>query len=148
MDLTGQIAPIHMRTDANNLVTTAKTTHLPEQEETIHMVNQLRHEACSGQIQDLAHVISTECLSDGLTKKDAKTDVLTHSVNIGRLLNVDKHPPFREIMRNKHKAYVATPDLVCWIMRNLRKTESVCHFLAVPVAQQLRHAYSVLSFCS
>ena len=34
MDLTGSEAEIHMRTDANNLVTTASTTHLPEQKET------------------------------------------------------------------------------------------------------------------
>ena len=30
-DVTGEIVPIHIRTDANNLVTTAQTTHLPEQ---------------------------------------------------------------------------------------------------------------------
>ena len=30
-DVTGEIIPIHIRTDANNLVTTAQTTHLPEQ---------------------------------------------------------------------------------------------------------------------
>ena len=59
-DMTAQTAEIHMRTDANNLVTTASTTHLPEQKETIHMINQLRHEACSGSIADLAHVTSTE----------------------------------------------------------------------------------------
>ena len=33
-DVTGEKIPIHTRTDANNLVTTAKTTHLPEQKET------------------------------------------------------------------------------------------------------------------
>ena len=38
MDMTSQALDIHMRTDANNLVTTAQTTHLPEQEETIHMI--------------------------------------------------------------------------------------------------------------
>ena len=39
-------AEIHMRTDANNLVSTASTTHSPEQQETIHMIQMLRKEAC------------------------------------------------------------------------------------------------------
>ena len=37
-DITGLSSEIHMRTDANNLVTTASTTHVPEQQETIHMI--------------------------------------------------------------------------------------------------------------
>ena len=48
MDMTGCCAEIHMRTDANNLVTTASTTHLPDQKETVHMIQNLRQEACSG----------------------------------------------------------------------------------------------------
>jgi len=56
MDISGMSSNIHMRTDANNLVTTAATTHLPEQKETVHMVQMLRKEACSGEMQDLAHV--------------------------------------------------------------------------------------------
>ena len=35
-DISGFDAEIHMRTDANNLVATASTTHAPEQQETIH----------------------------------------------------------------------------------------------------------------
>ena len=42
MDLSGEVADIHMRTDAKNLVTTARTIHLPEQKETIHMVSMYR----------------------------------------------------------------------------------------------------------
>jgi len=64
MDISGEAAPIHMRTDANNLVTAASTTHLPEQKETIHMIQMLRKESCSGQIDDLAHVRTEDCLSD------------------------------------------------------------------------------------
>ena len=37
-DITGLSSEIHIRTDANNLVTTASTTHVPEQQETIHMI--------------------------------------------------------------------------------------------------------------
>ena len=36
--ISGLDAEIHMRTDANNLVSTASTTHSPEQQETIHMI--------------------------------------------------------------------------------------------------------------
>ena len=53
-DITGYSTDIHMRTDANNLVTTASTTHVPEQQETIHMIQMLRKEACSGAIADLS----------------------------------------------------------------------------------------------
>ena len=45
MDISGEIANIHMRTDAKNLVSTASTIHLPEQKETIHMISMLRKEA-------------------------------------------------------------------------------------------------------
>ena len=44
MDLSGEVANIHMRTDAKNLVTTARRIHLPEQKETIHMIFMLRNQ--------------------------------------------------------------------------------------------------------
>ena len=56
MDIAGEVANIHMRTGAKNLVTTARTSHLPEQKETIHMISMLRKEACSANIHDLAHI--------------------------------------------------------------------------------------------
>ena len=37
-DLSGENAELHLRTDANNLVTTAKTTHQPEKKETSHLI--------------------------------------------------------------------------------------------------------------
>ena len=40
-DISGLDAETHMRTDANNLVSTASTTHSPEQQETIHMIQSL-----------------------------------------------------------------------------------------------------------
>ena len=42
MKIFGEVAEIHMRTDAKNLVIIARTVHLPEQEETIHMISMLR----------------------------------------------------------------------------------------------------------
>ena len=46
MNISGEVADIHTRTDAKNLVTTARTIHLPEHKETIHMISMLRKEAC------------------------------------------------------------------------------------------------------
>ena len=69
---------IKMRTDANNLVTTAKTSHQPEQKETFHLIQMLRRESNSG--EDLAHVVSAQCLSDALTKHSSRADELIRAV--------------------------------------------------------------------
>ena len=61
MDISGEVANIHMWTDAKNLETTARTVHLPEEMMTIHVISLFRKEACSGSIHDLAH-ISTQKL--------------------------------------------------------------------------------------
>ena len=114
MDMSGQSVEVHLRTDANNLVTTASSTHLPEQRETIHMINQLRHEACSGSMADLAHVSSTEQMADVFTKEKAPVEHLKNAVETGRLPNCDKHVPFREMMRDKHKAF-----FISWLVKNL-----------------------------
>ena len=44
MDLSGEVANIHMRGDAKNLVNTARTIHLLEQKKTIHMISMLGKE--------------------------------------------------------------------------------------------------------
>ena len=135
-----------MRTDANNLVTTASTTHLPEQRETIHMINQLRYESCSGAIEDLAHVVSEDCLADCLTKTSAKPQMLMKVVETGLLPNIDKHPPFRELMRDKHKAYEASlcpaeeevvDPLISWIVKNIDHADDVMTFMAIPVRAKI-----------
>ena len=92
MDLSGEIADIHMRTDAKNLVTTARTIHLPEQKETIHMISMLRKEAFPGSIHDLAHIPTQNCVADCLTKASAKADNLITLVKTGELLEVDILP--------------------------------------------------------
>ena len=121
-DLSGQDAEIHMRTDANNLVTTASTTHAPEQKETIHLIQMLRKESVSGRISDLAHVVSADCLSDSLTKHSAKPDALILAVESGFLPNIDIHPPFRTML--KHKAFLAK-----WIVGYVDKPGQVLTFL-------------------
>ena len=104
-DITGHSCEIHMRTDANNLVTTASTTHVPEQQETIHMIQMLRKEACSGSIADLSHIRTQWCLADCLTKKSANPRALIDAVRQGILKEVDAHPPFRTLV--EHKAYLS-----------------------------------------
>ena len=80
MDKSGEVADIHMRTDAKNLVTTARTIHLPEQKETIRMISMLRKEACSGSILDLALIATQNCSADCLTKASANADNLITEV--------------------------------------------------------------------
>ena len=140
MDITSEVSDIHMRTDANNLVTTAATTHLPEQKETIHMITQLRHEALSGSIHDLAHVVTSDMFADCLTKSSARPDNLIKAVMTGILVNADKQPNFREMMKHRHKAYMT--DLVQWISDNITNWKHVSTFMALPVCE---HIYKWLS---
>ena len=91
MDISGEVANILMRTDAKFLVTTARTIHLLERKETIHMISILRKEACSGNIHDLAHIPTQDCLADCLTEASTKADNLIAAVKTGRLLDVDIH---------------------------------------------------------
>ena len=148
MDISGQKLALHMRTDANNLVTTATTTHLPEQKETIHMINQLRTEACSGSIDDLAHVVSADCLADCLTKESAKADNLLKAVNTGVLPNLDKHPPFRQLMQHRHKAYGTSDQeqmiwrfcenmLTSWVATYLKEAQHVIYFCGLHLQQSI-----------
>ena len=104
MDMTAQPIEVHLRTDANNLVTTAASTRLPEQKETIHMIQMLRQEACSGQMHDLAHVLTQYCLADPLTKKSVSPTLLISTVQTGILREVDTHPLFRSTVQ--HKAFI------------------------------------------
>ena len=121
-------ASIHMRTNANNLVTTASTTHLPEQKETIHMIQMLRKESCSGEIDDLAHVRTEDCLPDCLTKPSIKADALIKAVETGILNNIDTHPSFRELL--KHRAYMHQ-----WIATHVPQAAVVACFMGAPLHQ-------------
>ena len=129
-DLSGEIVPIHIRTDANNLVTTAGTTHLPEQKETHHLIQMLRKESNSGALDDLAHVSSRFCLADPLTKSSALADELVKAVNTGILPEVDIHPPFRELLQ--HKAF-----LVEWMMDNIKEVATAVAFLGTDITDEI-----------
>ena len=84
----------------------------PEQQETIHMIQMLRKEACSGAIADLSHVRTEHCLSDCLTKKSANPKNLMDAVKSGWLKELDSHPPFRSML--EHKAF-----LNAWLAKEL-----------------------------
>ena len=68
-----------------NLVTKARTIHLLEQKETIHMISMLRNETCSGSIHDFARISTRNCLADCLTKSSTKADKLITAVQTMKL---------------------------------------------------------------
>ena len=105
MDMSSEVAEIHMGTGAKNLVTTAGT-HLPELKETVHRITILQKEACSGNIRDLVHISTQNCLADCVTKASGNADNLITSVKIGRLSDVDIHPNLRTL--KEHKAFLST----------------------------------------
>ena len=144
--MSGQLAEIHLRTDANNLVTTAQTTRQPEQKETTHLINSLRHEACSGNIDDLAHVVTTDMLADCLTKENIKPDALMRAVTTGNIPNADAQPPFRKLMAEKHKAFHVEGyhcfHLAEWILRNLEEGDEALTFLGLDVRSEVAYVRS------
>ena len=83
MDMTAQPIEVHLRTDVNNLVTTAASTpsHACPNKEAIHMIQMFRQEACSGQMHDLVHVVTH--LADPLTKKSVSPSLLISTVQTG-----------------------------------------------------------------
>ena len=116
--MTAQVLPAEVRTDADNPVTTATKTTFPERKETVHIIKSLRTEACSGQADDLAHVTANVQTAHYLTK-DKPTKGLQQTFNAGKIAKVDMHPPFRAVMLQKHKAYVAH-----LLTTHIRRTES------------------------
>ena len=94
------------------------------------MIQMLRKEACSGSIDDLAHIRTEHCLSDCLTKHSAKPDNLISAITTGVLPEVDKHPSFRSLIQ--HRAFVTE-----WLCENIRNPLSICSFLGEPLAQSI-----------
>ena len=71
---------IHMRTDAKNLVTTARTIHLLEQKNTIQMNSMLQKGSLFREIFMILHTFPTQnCLADCLTKGISEGRQLDHS---------------------------------------------------------------------
>ena len=96
------------------------------------MISSLRSEACSGSMDDLAHVVTDCQMADCLTKDKPKAmEGLKKAVETGRLPQVDTHPPFRVLMQNKHKAYASyecTDELISWLVCNVRSHFGSSHF--------------------
>jgi len=145
MDMTGETADIHMRTDAKNLVTTAQTTHLPNQKETIHMIQMMRHDACTGQIDDLAHVASADMMADTLTKSKCENfKHLKETILTGWIPNCDAQPLFRELIAKHHKAF-----LVQWLLGSvdLELDKKDYHYFAgIDIAEDMCYYLSNFSF--
>ena len=102
MDISGEVAHIHMRTDAQNLVTTARTIHLPEDHPHNFYVAKPFLEA----LMILLPFQTQNCLADCLTKASAKAVNLITAVKTGKLLDVDIHRDVRTLM--EHKAFLST----------------------------------------
>ena len=68
----------------------------------MHMLQMLRQTDCSGQIEDLSHVVPADRLSDCWTKGSATLDAFVQVVNTGAIADLDMHLPFRS--RLQHKA--------------------------------------------
>ena len=90
------------------------------------MVAMLRKEACSGHTDDLSHVISEHCVSDCLTKANAKAESLVNAINTGNLPGIDLHPSFRSLLQ--HRAYLSQ-----WIVRNIDHSRDVVYFMCIHV---------------
>ena len=134
VDVAGEIIPIHMRTDANNLVTTAQTTHSPERKETHLLVQMLRHESKSGQLDDLSHIASEYCLADPLTKSSTKPDQPVKSIDTGVLENVDVHPPFRSSL--KQKAFLSQ-----WVADYMQDARQALTFMTEDISQDMQSIF-------
>ena len=132
MDISGLECGIHVRSGANNLVTTASTTHLPDQKVTFHMIQALRKETCSGGIDDLAHARSEDYLSECLTKHTARPDNLIKSAGTAVLPNVDVHPSFRSLL--KHKAYLSD-----WSREHFHVPHEQAFLLLGEIVSGIRH---------
>jgi hypothetical protein len=87
------------------------------------MLHMLRTESTSGAIQDLAHIRTHHCLSDCLTKNNAKPDNLIAATQTGILPDLDANPMFREMI--KHMAFLCE-----WLFGLPRETnEPIVYFL-------------------
>ena len=101
------------------------------------MIQMLRQESISGQIDDLGHVRTADMMADCLTKASVKPDALLQAVDTGVLPNVDASPPFRSLL--KHKAY-AVAFLARVIDPKKHVFSDITTFMGEPV-HDLVHAY-------
>ena len=101
-DISGESTQFHLRPDAYNLITTARTTHPPEQKETTHMITMMRQESQSGSWDDFAHMPTKHCLADCLTKMSCDPTHLIQTVESGWVQSMDLYPLFRNTVRRSY----------------------------------------------
>ena len=100
------------------------------------MIQMLRHEAVSGNIDDLAHVVSVDMMADVLTKTDCVSGLraLTQAVTTGLLPNVDAQVNFREMIKSSHKAFFCT-----WLLQPIDlnlANDIVTSFCGIDIADE------------
>ena len=87
-----------LRTDAYNLITTARTTN-PEQRETIHMIAMMRHDSQQGAWDDFNHMPTQHVLADCFTKTSGDPKQILWCIHTGWIKSMDLYPPFRTTVR-------------------------------------------------
>lgn len=112
------------------------------------MIQMLRHEAVSGSMQDLAHVVSKDMLADVLTKQECNEGLraLSKAVTTGILPNVDAQVNFRDLIRSSHKAFFCS-----WIAQNLDldlSKDTVHSFCGVDIREEFYSFLGTLDFSS
>ena len=117
-DITGEISDAHTRTNATNLVYNRPDNPAK------------RKESRSGQMHDLAHELSEDCLADSLAKHSAKANELTKAVLIGNLLTVDVRPAGRAMLQNK-------AFLVEWLAHNTAHGPAIIAFAEVGITEHM-----------
>ena len=103
------------------------------------MIQMLRHEAVSGNMDDLAHVVSGDMMADVLTKTECPHGLaaLTKAVTTGFLPNVDAQVNFREMIRSSHKAFACT-----WLLQHVDlnlATDAVHSFCGINITDEFLH---------
>ena len=91
------------------------------------MIQMLRKGSCSGEIADLAHVRTEDCLSDF----NIKAGNLIKAVESGILNHIDAHPSFRELL--KRRAYLHQ-----WITMHSPRAAVVACLMGAPLHQICR----------
>ena len=69
-----------------------------------------------------------------MTKDSAQPDNLIKAIDTGILTEVDKHPPFRKLMKDKHKAY---HTFVSWAIDNLDGAADIVTILGEFIQPQI-----------
>ena len=81
----------------------------------------------AGHLDDSSHIASEYCLADPLTKSTARPDQLVSSLTTGKLEQVDVHPPFRSLL--KQKSFSTT-----WVIETLHEPHNVLAFLCEDIS--------------